>query len=136
MILIDTGPLVALFDPQDRHHVAIKKKLKLIKLAPIATLPVLTEAFHLLEPSSQGSVQLQVFISKGGLSVWLMEQSHILRSLELMKQYRDQEMDLADASLVAAAEYLQAKKILTLDKKDFTIYKIKKGNHWQHFEII
>ncbi len=50
----------------------------------------------------------------------------------LMEQYRDLPMDLADASLVAAAETLNQKRIFTLDR-DFQIYRFK-GN--QPFDVV
>jgi len=42
-------------------------------------------------------------------------------------------MDLADATIVVIAEVLKIRTIFTLDKKDFSIYRIK---HCRHFEII
>lgn len=49
-----------------------------------------------------------------------------------MEQYRDLPMDLADASLVVAAEMLNQKRIFTLDR-DFQIYRFK-GN--QSFDVL
>jgi predicted nucleic acid-binding protein len=46
---------------------------------------------------------------------------------ELMDKYRDRPMDLADASLVAAAEFLGCGDIFTLDG-DFRIYRLKQGS--------
>jgi len=38
---------------------------------PLATtIPVLTEAFHLLSPASAGAQRLMDFISESGLTVW------------------------------------------------------------------
>jgi predicted nucleic acid-binding protein len=41
----------------------------------------------------------------------------------LMAKYRDRPMDLADASIVAAAEQLGVRRIFTLDG-DFRIYRL------------
>ena len=62
MILMDTGPLVALFDPQDPYHKHCSGLLKTIREPLITTIPVLTEVFHLLSPDSQGSKTLRQFI--------------------------------------------------------------------------
>ena len=59
MILVDIGPLVALFDPQDEQHDRCVKALKAIKEPLVTTIPVLTEAFHMLEPASIGSDRLR-----------------------------------------------------------------------------
>ena len=56
MILVDTGPLVALFDPADRAHDRCVETLKTIKEPLATTYPVLTEAFHLLQPASADAV--------------------------------------------------------------------------------
>ena len=55
MILVDTGPLVGLFDPADAAHSRCVKVLKSIDEPLGTTTPVLTEAFHLLTPASIGS---------------------------------------------------------------------------------
>ena len=68
MILIDTGPLVALFDPQDGQHNRCRRVLKEIRDAILTTTPVLTEAFHMLGPASIGSDRLSGFVEDGGLS--------------------------------------------------------------------
>jgi predicted nucleic acid-binding protein len=54
------------------------------------------------------------------------------RMQALMEQYRDLPMDLADASLVVAAETLDQRKIFTLDR-DFQVYRFR-GN--QPFEVV
>jgi predicted nucleic acid-binding protein len=41
----------------------------------------------------------------------------------LMEQYKDRPVDLADASLIVAAERLGARRIFTLDS-DFYIYRL------------
>ncbi|MCG3163996.1 MAG: hypothetical protein JMDDDDMK_05455 [Acidobacteria bacterium] len=45
----------------------------------------------------------------------------------LMAQYADTPMDLADASLVAAAESLALRRVFTLDD-DFYIYRLADGS--------
>jgi predicted nucleic acid-binding protein len=46
------------------------------------------------------------------------------RMRTLMHKYRDRPMDLADASLVCLAEQQGLRKIFTLDKEDFRIYRL------------
>lgn len=54
------------------------------------------------------------------------------RMRTLMAQYRDRPMDLADASLVAAAETRNLRRIFTLDS-DFYVYRLH-GTH--AFEVV
>jgi predicted nucleic acid-binding protein len=45
-------------------------------------------------------------------------------------------MDLADASLVAAAERLGADRVLTLDRRDFENYRIRRGHRLLPFQVV
>ena len=136
MILVDTGPLVALFDPQDGQHARCVRILKGIRAPIVTTIPVLTEAFHMLGPASIGSDRLREFIEGGGLSVWFFERTALTRAFELMERYADHPMDLADASLVTAAESLGARQVFTIDRKDFETYKVRRGHRHQAMEIV
>ena len=136
MILVDTGPLVALFDPLDGQHDRCAKALKEIREPIITTTPVLTEAFHMLGPASIGSDRLREFIEGGGLSVWFFERTALTRAFELMELYADHPMDLADASLVAAAESLGTRQVFTIDRKDFETYRVRRGHRHQAMEIV
>lgn len=125
MILIDTGPVVALFDKDDRYHTQCIEILKEINEPLITTWPVLTECFYLLNFSWEVQDSLWLFIQRGGIEIYPLEKDFISRCHELMKQYRDLPMDLADATLVALADFLEVPKIFTLDHKDFSIYRLK-----------
>jgi predicted nucleic acid-binding protein len=45
-------------------------------------------------------------------------------------------MDLADASLIVAAEVLRTSKVFTIDRQDFETYRIQRGHRYQRVEII
>jgi predicted nucleic acid-binding protein len=136
VILIDTGPFVALLDPRDGEHERCRAVLKTLKEPLFTTTPVLTEAFHLLVPGSRGSSNLLEMIRRGGIGVWFMDGSTLPRCFDLMDQYADHPMDLADASLVAAAETLRTRRIFTLDQDDFSTYRLRRGRALQPFEIL
>ena len=136
MILVDIGPLVALFDPQDEQHDRCVKALKAIKEPLVTTIPVLTEAFHMLEPASIGSDRLREFIESGGLSVWFFDRVTVRRAFELMEQCADHPMDLADASLIAAAEATGTRQVFTIDRKDFAAYRVRRGHRHQAMQIL
>jgi hypothetical protein len=136
MILVDTGPLVALFDPLDGSHIECRAALASISEPLCTTVPVLTEAFHMLRPASIGSDRLRTFVLRGGLSLWFFTEAALERAFELMAQYADQDMDLADASLVTAAEAAKTRTVFTLDYADFTTYRIQRGHRYMSFELI
>ena len=136
MILVDTGPLVALFDPVDADHRHCANLLAKIEDPLCTTIPVLTEAFHLLSPASIGAHRLMDFVTAQGLHVWYLEDGSLMRAFELMVQYADHPMDLADASLVALAETLKLRKIFTIDRSDFTTYRIQQGHRYYSFIML
>ena len=136
MILVDAGPLVALFDRSDAAHPRCIETLRAIDDPMATTVAVLTEAFHLLGPSSAGALNLMDFISEGGLKVLLLDEDALQRCFELMVQYADAPMDFADASLVAMAEARSTRKIFSIDRGDFATYRIKRGHRYVAFEIL
>lgn len=136
MILTDTGPLVALFDPADGSHTHCKEILAKVTEPLCTTVPVLTEAFHLLSPASIGARRLMDFVAARGLEVRYLDDRTLTRAFALMVRYADHPMDLADASLVVLAETLRLRKVFTIDRGDFATYRIQQGHRQLAFEIL
>jgi predicted nucleic acid-binding protein len=133
LILIDTGPLVAFFDKDDQHHGLCIETLKGLREPLVTTWPVLTECFYLLNFSWEVQDSLWLFIQRGGVEIYPIEKEFIIQCRDLMRQYHDLPMDLADATLVALADVLGVSKVFTLDHKDFSIYRLK---HKRRFTLI
>jgi uncharacterized protein len=53
-----------------------------------------------------------------------------------MEQYADHPMDLADASLIVAAETLTTTKIFTIDREDFLTYRVRRGHRLVKIDIV
>jgi len=136
VILLDTGPVVALFDPKDPSHSRCRAVLQTLREPLVTTVPVLTEAFHMLSPSSPGADGLRDFIARGGATVWFFDGAALLRAFELMEQCADHPMDLTDASLIVAAEALATTKVFTIDRQDFQTYRVRRGHRSAKVEII
>jgi predicted nucleic acid-binding protein len=125
MILVDTGPIVALFDRDDRYHALCVETLKEIKEPLVSTWPVITECFYLLNFSWEVQDDLWLFLHRGGIEIYPLGKGDFSQCRGLMKQYRDLPMDLADATLVALAESEGVSKVFTLDHKDFSVYRFR-----------
>ena len=136
MILIDTGPLVALFDPKDPDFKRCHLRLDSIDEPLYTTEAVLTEVLHLLESSSRGSEGLKQFVLEEYVSLLPLEKADIERSFELMDRYADCPMDFADATLIVLAEKIYTRKVFTLDNNDFSTYRVKRGHRHYPIEII
>ncbi|MEK7352612.1 MAG: hypothetical protein AAB177_17195, partial [Nitrospirota bacterium] len=92
--------------------------------------------FHLLTPNSIGADRLRDFILDGGVSLWFLDQVSTTRAFELMEQYGDHPMDLADSSVIVAAESLRTTKVFTLDLADFKRYRIRRGHRHVKVNIL
>jgi predicted nucleic acid-binding protein len=76
--------------------------------------------------------ELWDYLEDGLITIHVNSEAEQKRMRALMQKYHDTPMDLADASLVAAAEALTATRIFTIDT-DFSVYRI---NNKQTFEIV
>lgn len=135
MTLCDTGPLVALIDRDDAHHARCVAALQRLSSAPLLTTwPCFTEAMYLLGRAGGFPAQevLWSYLADGLVTVYTPDEAEQDRMRVLMRQYHDTPMDLADASLVSAAERLDLRRIFSLDSH-FRAYRIR-GIH--AFEVV
>ena len=123
MILVDTGPLVALIHQDDNEH-SICKETFLTFGEPLGTVwPVLTEAMYLLSFSWVAQNALWEMTQAGAVEILSLGTDDVARMRELMRKYRNLPMDLADAALVRVTERERLRRIFTLDRRDFQIYR-------------
>lgn len=122
-VLVDAGPLVALLDQNDLHHVACVTALKTLRDPLITVWPAFTEAMYLLGSSWHGQKALWSRVETGALALAPLDESDATRMRALMEKYRDLPMDLADAALVRIAEREDLTRIFTIDRRHFSIYR-------------
>ena len=123
-ILIDSGPLIALFDASDKYHSEAVNFIKTNKFPLVTTIASVTEALHLLDFNRNAQIDLIEWISRGAVEIENIENNDFGRLKELTEKYRDLPMDFADSCLVYLAEKLNLNTIATIDR-DFTIYRIQ-----------
>jgi len=126
-ILVDTGPLVALFHARDRHHEAAKAILQSNPAALVSTWPVITEACHFL--GQAGKRALLAFIRRGGLRLEGLTVDDVPQIDELLVRY--EKMDFADATLMLAAEKTGISEIFTVDRRDFETHRTRSGRRFR-----
>jgi len=122
-VLVDTGPLVALLDRSDPYHLTCQETLSSLDDSLVTVWPVVTEAMYMLRAYWQAQVALWEMIGAGAVEIIPLGIEDLPRMRELMRKYRDQPMDLADAALVRVAERERLRRIFTLDRRDFQIYR-------------
>jgi uncharacterized protein len=122
-VLVDAGPLVALIDRGDPYHQACREALTIIDDPLVTTWPAFTEAMYLLRASAQAQRALWDILAVGGVRLTELGPGDYPRMRELMWKYRDRPMDLADAALVRIAEREMIRRVFTIDRHDFEIYR-------------
>ncbi len=123
MILIDAGPMVALISASDRHHSSCRATLVRID-EPIATVwPAFTEAMYLLRSAEAAQNALWKMVLREAIGILPLTVADAPRMHELMEKYYDLPMDLADAALVRVAERENIRRIFTIDRRDFSVYR-------------
>ena len=132
-LLLDTGALVSLLDRSQKRHQAFARFFGEWDGPVVSTEAVLTEATHLLaRVPGGGGACIDFFLSGAALLVPATKGS-LRRCRELVSQYADLPMDYADATLVVLAEELGTNLVLTTDRRDFSVYRIR-GR--RHFDIV
>ena len=122
-VLIDTGPLIALFDRDDKYHTSIVEFIKNTNYRFISTTAVLAETMYMLDFNTAVQLSFLEWIMKEGIIIHEIKQSNIKRIIDLTRKYSDRPMDFADATLVIAAEERGIRQIISIDS-DFDIYRL------------
>jgi predicted nucleic acid-binding protein len=124
LILVDAGPLVALVDADDQHHLRCVAALRAFR-EPMATVwPPLTEAMYLLGDLPRAQEALWEMLERGALHLFPLDSEDSSRMRELMRKYANRPMDLADAALLRVAEREGIRRIFTVDRRDFSVYRL------------
>ncbi|HHT9124655.1 MAG TPA: type II toxin-antitoxin system VapC family toxin [Candidatus Brocadiia bacterium] len=123
--LVDTGIVYAMSDKDDSWHERVKNFIK--NSNDILTIPstVAPEVCYLLN-SYLGIEVERKFINSlilGELKVEHFKMEDLKRINELLKAYSDANIGFVDASIVAIAERLKVDRILTTDRRHFSIIK-------------
>ena len=126
-VLIDAGPLVAILNREDRDHDKCLDLFKSLQEPLLSTWMPITEAMHLLNYSSVAQNALLEMIERGVLKILELGTEDLPPIRSLIRKYSDQPMNFADATLVHVADREGLREIFTLDRRDFTIYKLKQG---------
>jgi uncharacterized protein len=128
-VLVDSGPLLALFNKNDQWYSRICEWLEANPtIGLVTTWPVLTEVCAMLARRVHNEAALDVlrWSLRGGLIVDGAPQEALVTVLAISERFADLPFDLADASIAEAAERLRIRQVLSIDA-DFDVYRDKKG---------
>jgi predicted nucleic acid-binding protein len=121
-VIVDTGPLVALFNRSEKEHAWICEQLHKLQ-GPLFTCDaVLSETCFLLAEYPHVLLRLAALLEREVIVSDFESNGQISRVFGLMQTYRNVPMSFADACLVCMVEKRPGAAVLTLDR-DFLIYR-------------
>jgi predicted nucleic acid-binding protein len=117
--IADAGLIIAALDERDAHHGWAARLLGRESPPWLVCEPVLAEIAASIGTPEPVLEMLQV----GDLELAFDLDENRAEVLALVKKYRDQEMDLADACVVRMSELYEDSVVYTVDRKDFIVYR-------------
>lgn len=129
MIIADTSGLLSLLDRGEKHHEPARSAVAAHRGPLVTTDFVLAETDYLVlrrlgaRPEMAflrqvlGGTPLREPVTPGDMD----------RAVEIIVQYADHNLGLTDASLMAVAERLDARRVLTLDHRHFALFRDSRG---------
>jgi len=133
-VIADTGALVALANAEDRYHKAVRQFFVNNREPVIVPCPVVPETCFILRTTMGLVVEVQFLRSLGGhLMLEHQTPDDLSRAIVINEKYRDAEFGIVDATVMAMAERLNIEVVLTVDHRDFTIFR---PSHCSAFRLI
>ena len=121
--LVDTGPIVALLNRQDRHHGWAVQTFAAVRPPLLTCEAVLSEAAYLLRRLTDGPEKAMEVLLRGVVAVPFRLEGEAAPVKKLLARYRDVPMDLADACLVRLSELHGDCVLLTIDSEFRNVYR-------------
>lgn len=123
--LLDTGFVVALVNAADPDHDRCVAVWKELRAGLLSVEGVIVESAHMLRHVRSGATAAVRLIHDAGTRLVPMTPERSERALALMAKYQDVPMDWVDACLVVLAEEERVADVLTLDRRGFSVYRIR-----------
>jgi uncharacterized protein len=132
--LLDTGFLIGLFSPKDAHHKACTAFMAEYRGEMVTCWAAITETTHFLSHLQQGDLMkmLSQHVDAKLLRIENPPPEAVMALWQLMDKYEDLPMDFCDASLVYLATALKIDRIATVDRRDFTVYRLPSNKKFVH----
>jgi predicted nucleic acid-binding protein len=125
----DSGAIYGLYNRRDRHHRALRTAIVQEPGAILIPVAILSEIDYLIVGKLCVSAELDLLddILSGAFTLEPFTAADLRRSRELIDQYATLNIGLADASVIATAERLGTRRILTVDERHFRVVRASDG---------
>ena len=118
-LIADTGFLVALLDRADSYHRWAASLVEKEEPPFITCEAVCAEAAAVLGTADP----ILLMVERGDLALEFSLADETPAVRKLVRKYRDQPMDLADACVVRLSELNRISRVITVDRRDFMVYR-------------
>jgi uncharacterized protein len=127
--IADSGALYGLYNRRDRHHRALRAAIVHEPGAILVPAAILSEVDYLLGAKLGVKAELDLLddILAGAFTLEPFSLADLRRSRELIDQYSSLDIGLADAAVIAVAERVGTRRILTVDERHFRIVRAADG---------
>lgn len=119
--ICDTGPLLAYLNRNDPYHTWAAALMKQVQPPLLVSEAVITEVIYFLREDGLAIEPLFQMFEREAIRVEFDLSAHWPRVRTMMSRYK--QMDLADASIVVMTELNSRCQVLTIDRKDFSVYR-------------
>ncbi len=126
-VIVDTGPIVAFLNKNDRYHDWAQTQFALVYPPLISCESVVSEACYLLRNYKDGARNVLELLQRELIILPFDLQGESSSIRKLLEKYSSVPMSLADACLVRLSEQISGSAVCTLDN-DFRIYRKNKRN--------
>lgn len=133
LAVVDAGPLYAAADADDDDHARCLATLVRPDLRLVVPALVIAEATYFIGERLGAQTERRFLDGLAALEVESPSPDDLSRMGELVEQYDDFPLGGTDASVVALAERLGARVVVTLDRRHFAAVRPR---HCEAFELL
>jgi uncharacterized protein len=133
VLICDTSGLLAYFDASDANNAQIAAVIE-AETGPFVVSPyVVAELDYLLATRRAVPAELAALteLSSGAWDLATFDASDLRRACAVAERYQDQEIGVADASLVVLADRYRTDRLLTLDRRHFHVVRTTAGKSFK-----
>lgn len=122
-VLLDAGPLIAMFTKRDANRDICIKQAERIAATTWTCWPVLTEAAYLLRSRSVALDGLFERVEATEIRILPLDETDLPSVRAILHRFHDQSFDFADACLMHLAEREGIRHVFTLDRRHFAVFR-------------
>lgn len=135
MIVLDTGPVVAMANRKDADHKRCTELLTTIPEPLVLPEPLIVEIGYMLATRAGSRIEADFLrdVADGIYELSSMQAADLHRVAELVDTYANLPLGTADACVIALAERERVNTIATLNRRDFSVVRPR---HVPNFTIV